>query len=141
MRPPKQKQPQVKKGLCRMLEHVDVEYEQQKRPTCHATWLRNSVVEKRCCAFYIPRTTCLETKKKCVDFVAESRGSFYFLQHAAATCNTFFCCKTGCAWECKTGQHRFSTSFAAILRDKLDVFVARITVAFSDLLSVDRLVA
>ena len=25
MRPPKQKQPQVKKGLCRVLEHVDVE--------------------------------------------------------------------------------------------------------------------
>ena len=24
MRPPKQKQPQVKKGLCRVLEHVDV---------------------------------------------------------------------------------------------------------------------
>ena len=23
MRPPKQKQPQVKKGLCRLLEHVD----------------------------------------------------------------------------------------------------------------------
>ena len=26
-------------------------------------------------------------------------------------------------------QHRFSTSFAAMLRDKLDIFVARITVA------------
>ena len=25
MRPPKQKQPQVKKGLCRVLEHVDVD--------------------------------------------------------------------------------------------------------------------
>ena len=24
MRPPKQKQPQVKRGLCRVLEHVDV---------------------------------------------------------------------------------------------------------------------
>ena len=25
MKPPKQKQPQVKKGLCRVLEHVDVD--------------------------------------------------------------------------------------------------------------------
>ena len=25
MRPPKQKQPEVKKGLCRVLEHVDVD--------------------------------------------------------------------------------------------------------------------
>ena len=25
MRPPKQKKPQVKKGLCRVLEHVDVD--------------------------------------------------------------------------------------------------------------------
>ena len=25
MRPPKQKQPQVKKGLCRVLEHVDAD--------------------------------------------------------------------------------------------------------------------
>ena len=25
MRPPKKKQPQVKKGLCRVLEHVDVD--------------------------------------------------------------------------------------------------------------------
>ena len=25
MRPPKQKQPQVKKALCRVLEHVDVD--------------------------------------------------------------------------------------------------------------------
>ena len=25
MRPPKQKQPQVKKGFCRVLEHVDVD--------------------------------------------------------------------------------------------------------------------
>ena len=25
MRPPKQKQPQVKKGLCRVLEHIDID--------------------------------------------------------------------------------------------------------------------
>ena len=28
MRPPKQKQPQVEKGLCRVLEHVDVDVEE-----------------------------------------------------------------------------------------------------------------
>ena len=28
MRPPKQKQPQVKKGLCRVLEHVDVDVDE-----------------------------------------------------------------------------------------------------------------
>ena len=30
MRPPKQKQPQVKKGLCRVLEHVDVDVDEKK---------------------------------------------------------------------------------------------------------------
>ena len=35
------------------------------------------LVEKRCCAFYIPHTTCLATKKMCCKLlqrVAESRG-------------------------------------------------------------------
>ena len=30
MRPPKQKQPQVKKGLCRVLEHVDVDVDVER---------------------------------------------------------------------------------------------------------------
>ena len=30
MRPPKQKQPQVKKGLCRVLEHVDVDVDESR---------------------------------------------------------------------------------------------------------------
>ena len=44
MRPPKQKQPQVKKGLCRVLEHVDVdvdvEYRMSRRSvkTGHLQW-------------------------------------------------------------------------------------------------------
>ena len=32
MRPPKKKQPQVKKGLCRVLEHVDVDVEGRIEP-------------------------------------------------------------------------------------------------------------
>ena len=31
MRPPKQKQPQVKKGLCQVLEHVDVDVDDGPR--------------------------------------------------------------------------------------------------------------
>ena len=33
MRPPKQKQPQVKKGLCRVLEHVDVDVDVDVLPS------------------------------------------------------------------------------------------------------------
>ena len=36
MRPPKQKQPQVKKGLCRVLKHVDVDVDE---PVDHAIQL------------------------------------------------------------------------------------------------------
>ena len=41
MRPPKQKQPQVKKGLCRVLEHVDVDvdvYNSQKSGYLAKCW-------------------------------------------------------------------------------------------------------
>ena len=64
------------------------------------------LVEKRCCTFYIPHTTCLSTKK-CVDFVAESRTDLYCLQNAAETCDTFFCCKTGCTWDVFTRNIAF----------------------------------
>ena len=36
MRPPKQKQPQVKKGICRVLEHVDVDKYIDTHGTLHA---------------------------------------------------------------------------------------------------------
>ena len=34
MKPPKQKQPQVKKGLCRVLEHVDVDVDVDIKTLC-----------------------------------------------------------------------------------------------------------
>ena len=57
------------------------------------------LVEKRCCAFYISDTTCLATKK--------SRGPFYFLKHAAATCNTFFLLRDKLCLGCKTRNIAF----------------------------------
>ena len=48
MRPPKQKQPQVKKGLCRVLEHVDVEESHDPRSETHF-WIfqkKNAPIDK-----------------------------------------------------------------------------------------------
>ena len=70
------------------------------------------LVEKRCCAFYIPHTTCLATKKMCCKLlqrVAESRTDLYFLQHAAATCNTFFLLRDKlCVWDVKRAASLFN---------------------------------
>ena len=96
------------------------------RATKMSNFSRNiaaKLVEKRCCTFYIPHTTCLSTKK-CVDFVSESRTDLYCLQNAAEVWDIFLLqdrLYVGCIY----AQHRFSTSFTAMLRDKLDVFVAR----------------
>ena len=81
--------------------------------------------EKRWCAFYIPRTTWnLSRNKKNVLILLQK------LERTSTFCNTlqqlathFFCCETSCAWDVKS---------ATMLRDKLDVFVARITVASVD---------
>ena len=58
MRPPKQKQPQVKKGLCRVLEHVDVDLvpcEQLVSPTLpeRSTTASNRLIFHRACAKYV----------------------------------------------------------------------------------------
>ena len=45
-----------------------------------------------------------------------------------ATCSTLFCCETGFVLGIKNAQHRCSTRLAAMFRDELHVFVARVTV-------------
>ena len=49
MRPPKQKQPQVKNGLCRVLEHVDVDDKwssSQESPTTQCCNIRTIVISE-----------------------------------------------------------------------------------------------
>ena len=45
MRPPKQKQPQVKKGLCLVLEHVDVE-ESRFQKSVFGFFQKNAPIDK-----------------------------------------------------------------------------------------------
>ena len=85
------------------------------------------LVEKRCCAFYTPTRNLSCNKKMCCKLlqrVAESRTNLYFLQQNQ---HFFFLFRDRLCVGCKTHNIAFRLlSFAAILRDKLDAFVARI---------------
>ena len=59
----------------------------------------------------------------CTDVVTKSRTTLYFLQQMFATIKNLICCKTGL----KVGgdkPYRYLTRFAAMLKNKLYVFVA-----------------
>ena len=59
----------------------------------------------------------------CTDVVTKSRTTLYFLQQMFATIENLICCKTSL----KVGddkQNRYLTRFAAMLKNKLYVFVA-----------------
>ena len=57
--------------------------------------------------------------KTCTDFVARNRTTLCFLQQLFATCINLNCWKTGLN---VGGKTRFSTSLAAMLQNKLQVF-------------------
>ena len=65
MSPPKQKQPKVKKGLCRVLEHVDVD-------------LDVDVEEKRSKISVNARST---TKMHCIIFLPVTRDEVFIWQN------------------------------------------------------------
>ena len=81
-----------------------------------------SLVAKQVCLGSVKRETCTY-------FFAKHRTSLLFLQKLFSKRNNLFCCKKGLIHGLYlNAQHRYSTGPAAMLLNKLHVFVARLTV-------------
>ena len=81
-----------------------------------------SLVAKEICLASVKRETCTY-------FFAKRRTSLLFLQQLFSNRNNLFCCKIGLIHGLYlNAQHRYSTGFAAMLLNKLHVFVARLTI-------------
>ena len=89
----------------------------QKPSTCRATWA-NLLLDKS--SVWWKRATK-------PTFVAQSKPAPHFSQQLSSTCNKHFRCATSWSRKVKNAKYRPKTCNETTLRDKLELFVPRIS--------------